>query len=107
MCSEVEELCSDHEEADTRMIVHAVHASGSYPTVIIKSPDTDVLLIALNACLDINADIMFETGAGTGRRIISLAKIRQCLGDQWCCSLIGLHAMTGLFSIKLNYEACL
>ena len=103
MCSQVEELHSDHEEADTRMIAHAVHASGSYPNVIIKSPDTDVLLIALNACLDIDADIMFETGVGTGRRIISLGKIRHSLGDQWCCSLIGLHAIMGLFSIKSSY----
>ena len=96
MCSEIGELYCDHEEADTRMIVHTMHASLAYRTIIIKSPDTDVLLIALNACLGTDADIMFETGVGTGRRIISLTKIRHCLGDQWCCSLIGLHAITGL-----------
>ena len=77
------------------MIVHAIHATQEYSNIIIKSPDTDVLLIALNACLDIDADIMFETGVGNGRRIISLTKIKRCLGDEWCRSLIGLHAITG------------
>lgn len=46
-CSEIEELFCDHEEADTRMIAHARHAAQSYHSVIIKSPDTDVFLIAL------------------------------------------------------------
>ena len=76
-----------------------MHASQSCPNVIIKSPDTDVLLIALNACLGTDADILFETGIGTGKQIFSLTNIRHCLGDQWCRSLIGLHAFTGLFSL--------
>ena len=106
MCSEIKELYCDHEEADTRMILHTMHASQSYRNIIIKSPDTDVLLIALNACLSADADILFETGIGTGKRIVSLNKIRHCLGDQWCCSLIGLHASTGLFHYSNSY-ACL
>ena len=64
---EVEELCCDHEEADTRMLVHASHASQCYENIIIKSPDSDVLVIALNACLEIDAKIYFETGIGTAR----------------------------------------
>ena len=97
LCSEVEELFCDHEEADTRMIAHAMHASQSYRSIIIKSPDTDVFLIVLNACLSIDSDIYFETGTGNTRRIISLSKVRECLGDQWCRSLIGLHAISGMF----------
>jgi hypothetical protein len=94
-CNAIEELFSDHEEADTRMIAHARHASLSYPNVVVKSPDTDVFLIALNASTNISANLFFETGKGNGRRIISLNKIRQHLGEQWCSSLIGFHAFTG------------
>lgn len=94
-CSEIESLYSDHEEADTRMIAHAKHASLSYSIITIKSPDTDVFVIALNACLSIHADIVFETGTGAGRRLISLSKVRRSIGDQRCSSLIGLHAFTG------------
>ncbi len=93
--AEVEELSCDHEEADTRMIAHARHASQVYPNIIIRSPDTDVFFIALNACVDIDANIFFETGVGNGRRIIALGTIRHSLGDQWCRSLLGLHAFTG------------
>ena len=79
MCSEIGELYCHHEKADTRIIVHTMHASLAYRTIKIKSPDTDVLLIALNACVGTDAYIMFETGVGTGRRIISLTKISHCL----------------------------
>src|SRR6218665_3015039 len=37
---EVKELRSDHEEADTRLLLHAKHASKAYSTIIIRSPDT-------------------------------------------------------------------
>ena len=93
--AEVEELSCNHEEADTRMITHTRHASNVYPDIIIRSPDTDVFFIALNACVDINANIYFETGVGNGRRIIALGTIRHWLGDQSCRSLLGLHAFTG------------
>ena len=48
-CSKVDALTSNHEEGGTRMLCHAFHASTNYPNVIIKSPDTDVFFIALNA----------------------------------------------------------
>ncbi len=95
ICTEVDELCCDHEEADTRMLVHANHASQFYRKILIKSPDTDVFVIALNASLEINANMFFETGVGTARRIISLSRIRESLGYQWCSALLGLHAFTG------------
>jgi hypothetical protein len=47
-----------------------------YPNVIIKSPDTDVFFIALNACSNISAQILFETGNQNKRRIISLEKVK-------------------------------
>ena len=95
-CHAVDELKCDHEEADTRMLTHARRASQLYDNIVIKSPDTDVFLIALNACLEINANLFFEPGVRNGWRIISLNLIKQCIGYQWCGALIGLHAFTGL-----------
>jgi hypothetical protein len=94
---EIEELRCDHEEADTRMITHAGHACQDYSTIVIRSPDTDVFFIALNACLGIDAALLFETGVGNRKRIISLNKVKQHFGDQWCSALIGIHAFTGNF----------
>lgn len=41
--SAVEDLTCDHEECDTRVFLHAEHQ-----TVVIKSPDTDMAVIALS-----------------------------------------------------------
>ena len=50
-CHVVDELTCNHEEADTRMLTHACHASQLCNNIVIKSPDADVFLIALNASL--------------------------------------------------------
>ena len=38
------QLESNHEEADTRMLLHAKHASSNVGKILISSPDTDGLL---------------------------------------------------------------
>ena len=51
---EAADFYSTHEEADTRMILHAVHANNVFERndmtgrVIIKMPDTDVLVLAIH-----------------------------------------------------------
>ena len=49
----------------------------AYPNVVIRSPDTDVFLIALNACSCISAQIFFETVNQNKRRIISVEKMKR------------------------------
>ena len=44
-------LQSDHEEADTRMILHAHDASQDHDRVVIQSPDTDVAVLATHFLL--------------------------------------------------------
>ena len=51
--TEIEELTSSHEEADTRLVIHARHAAQSFPEVIIISEDTDVLVIILGVLTEI------------------------------------------------------
>ena len=43
-CDTVPALNADHEEADTRMLLHAKHASQDGQRIVIQSPDTDVLV---------------------------------------------------------------
>ena len=95
ICSIVNSMTSNHEEADTRMICHAKDASLRHSKVIINSPDTDVFFIALNAAVDVNAQIHFETGVQTKKRIISLGKVKEDFSSQWCSSLLGFHGFTG------------
>jgi len=44
-------LKSNHDEADTRLILYAADALSDYDLVVIKSVDTDVAIIALNIIL--------------------------------------------------------
>ena len=94
ICSHVEELTCDHEKADTRMVCHVKNASFNYPNII-KSPDTNVFLIALNACSNITAQLFFKTGNHANKRIISLEKVKQHVGLEWCSALTGFHSFTG------------
>ena len=57
---QVPQLTCSHEEADTRLLFHARHAaSNGYNTVIIRSPDIDVALLAAAVLPDIYAHILF------------------------------------------------
>ena len=84
------------------MLAHAKKASAGYPNIIIKSLDTDGFTIALNASLSIRADLYFNTGTKDKRRIISISKVRENLGDLWSAALIGFHSFTGIKTKKNN-----
>ena len=59
----IPELCSTHEEADTCLLLHAAHASRQgFANVVIRSPDTDVAVLAISFSADIAADLFFCTG---------------------------------------------
>ena len=104
-CHFVNELPSDHEEADTRMLLHAQRASHSYENVVIHSPDTDVFFIALS-CVDIiPSRLLFHTAKKNKRRLIDLKKVAleansslnktSCEMQQFLDALIGYHCFTG------------
>ena len=67
------ELISDHEEADTRLLLHAKHASDTnhHSCIVIRSPDTDVAIICLRFSGAIT-NLYFQTGKGNLQRIISI-----------------------------------
>ncbi len=91
---EVPELECDHEEADTKMFVHAHHAAKSVDTVIIKSPDTDVFVIALASQQTIPAKLVFDTGTANNRRRIDISGIAAYFCPMWCQAIVGFHIFT-------------
>lgn len=92
---ECPELSTDHEEADTRLLLHAKHASSHCNHVIVYSPDTDVFILMLGHKSVINAALYFQTGVGNHRRILDVTKVHSTLGSELCEALIGYHAFTG------------
>ena len=70
-----EELECDHEEADSRMFIHAHYAAENENAgrVIITSPDTDVAVLCLFHCSMLNiSELWFYIGTGKKRRFIPM-----------------------------------
>ena len=90
--------CS-HEEADTRMILHAKFVLGP---VTIHSNDTDVFVILLGHSAAVGECYM-KVGKGTKVRLVDIKSIAESISNQdnnILQALIGLHAFIGCDSIS-------
>ena len=93
---EVPELTCTQEEADTRLLLHSKHAStNGFSQVVIRSPDTDVFIIALASSKMIDAQLLFQTGVGNKSRIIDISKVAARYGEELADALLGYHAFSG------------
>lgn len=98
---EINDLSCDHEEADTRLIAHAIHASHSVPTVMIVSPDTDVVIMTIGHAHRFECEtVAFLTGTKSRKRILNIGEMRNQLGHDTANALIGLHAFTGCDAVS-------
>ena len=96
VCNEVTELQSSLEEADTRILLHAKHASESGErVVVIKSPDTDVFILASHLQNQLPAKLLFMKKAKTRTIFLDIPNIVERVGPDLCDALPGLHAFTG------------
>ena len=93
----VEDLYSSQEQADTRIILHCLHASQQPHTkkIVVKSPDTDVFLLLLSYCDDIGKTLIFQTGTRNSKRQINITRMADSLSKRVRDALLGLHAFTG------------
>lgn len=96
-CFQEEELNSTHEEADTRIILHLMHAARSNEdkTILIRSPDTDVFLLLLKFSPDLPSPVYFDTGFANKRRLIDMKAVVQNHGPDISSVMFSLHAFTG------------
>jgi hypothetical protein len=93
---ECDNLFSTHEEADNRMFYHLTSVANN-SNVIIKTADTDCLLIGLG-CKDkfpTLINLWFEVGTQNNVRFISLNQLYRHIGEKLCKALPFYHAFTG------------
>lgn len=67
---DVPEFHCDHEEADTRLLLHSKHASETHDRIIVKTADTDVFVLCISMQKTINKNIYMMTGVGNKFRLI-------------------------------------
>ena len=98
-------LSSDHEEADTRMLLHASDCSRDHQRIVVQSPDTDVAALCVYACNMINTQqLWFRTGVKDKLRFLSVHRLAEKLGEDLCRLIPSFHALTGCDSTSALYQ---
>ncbi|XP_078355303.1 uncharacterized protein LOC144639911 [Oculina patagonica] len=87
--------CS-HEEADSRMIIHAFDASlNGFRRIMIQSNDTDVVVLAVSIAQLLPLDeLWISYGSSKHVRILPAHAIATSLGREKTCVLLMFHALT-------------
>lgn len=97
----IAELKSTHEEADTRVLLHAAHvAKDGYKAAVITAEDTDILVLALGFSHTIPCQLYQKVGTQNRRKYIDINKVARNLGIDVCTALVGLHAYTGCDTVS-------
>ena len=94
--TEITELRSMQDQADTRTMIHVKHAAASYRNVLVISEDTDVYVILLSLHSQIPTRIVLRKGKGNA----VISRLWTILGQDVCQALIGVHAFTGCDSVS-------
>ena len=76
----------------SRQRVPVVDNSVRIKIKIVRSPDTDVLIILVSYSNEIVQPLLFDTGTGNKRRLLAIATSR---GLEIAKALPGFHAFTG------------
>ena len=90
----------NHEEADTRVVLHAFNSEGS---VIVKAKDMDILILVIYAyalkkpeaiwCMQIDHN-----------KFVNVGKIAQFLNESTCLQLPAFHSLTGCDTTSYFYR---
>lgn len=91
-----EHLQSNQEEADMKLILHALDATANGATTLeIHSPDTDVFVLSLRHYWEPCQNTYFVIGTSQRRQRISFMPIFQSFGVAKAAALPAFHALSG------------
>ena len=87
----------DHEEADTRTLLHAAHMrQQGFEAITLRANDTDILIPSVFAQAHLGfTEFWASFGTGRNHKYIPVHKIMTQLGRSTSLALPGFHAYTG------------
>ena len=91
-------LCSNHEEADTKMFVCCQHATLPDRNVNIYVSQRLTVMLQILAVYykeRIQCNLYVEIGTKEKKRILAIVKIHASLGEGMSSALLALHAVSG------------
>eukprot|EP00112_Aurelia_sp_Birch-Aquarium-sp1_P020665 Seg5381.3 transcript_id=Seg5381.3/GoldUCD/mRNA.D3Y31 product="hypothetical protein" protein_id=Seg5381.3/GoldUCD/D3Y31 len=82
----------NHEEADTRLLLHAADAAKQgYKKIMIQTVDTDVVVLAVSMVQDIDVnELLVSIGVGKHLRYLAVHEISNSLGKKRVKSSTGI-----------------
>ena len=92
----------DHEEADTRMLLHMdLILQGTVSSITLRTVDTDVLVLAVAASnRHSDKQIWVNYGVGEHKKIFAAHEIRIAIGSEKAAALPVFHAFTGCDTVS-------
>ena len=87
-------------DADTLIVKYVLQSSNNVDTVLVGE-DTDLLVLLLHHVTSDHHNIFFSSGSG---RIWDIQRTKSILGDEFCRSLLFLHAFTGCDTTSHPYS---
>jgi len=100
ICTDSLSPCS-HEEADTRMLLHAADAAKTLKHVMIRTVDTDVVVLAVAFFEQLHLDTLWIAfGVGKNFHYIAAHDIAVALGTKRSSALPVFHALTGCDTVS-------
>ena len=92
-----DQLLSTREEADTKIIAHAVEIlhQDTKKKVVIRSPsgDTDILVLSAALLYNFKEHVAIDNGSAQSRKCIDLRSLQ--FSEYKYSAMLGLHAFTG------------
>ena len=94
--NEIHELASNQEETDTRVVLYLKFAAQmGYKSAVVRTPDTNILVILLHHAHALQITIYLDTGMGKHRRLINVSDLAERKGAEYCTAILGLYVFTG------------
>ena len=89
-------LSGNHEEADTRLILHLCKAvDGGYERVLVICRDTDILLLLVHFMPTKPVEVWMISGTAKSRKCYPVHEASQRLTQSVKTNLLSFHALTG------------
>ena len=92
-------LEADHEEADTRLILHCIHAHMESMVVYVRDTDVLVLLLAHYDKMGCT-NLLMKAGTSKHPKYIPIHDIRRQIPIEQVSSILAFHAITGCDSVS-------
>ena len=94
--------CS-HEEADSRMMLHVAHAAHhNHHKIIVRTVDTDVVVLAVHIAQNLGPEdeLWLKFGTGKNLRYLAAHTIASSLGPEKTQALPMFHTLTGCDTVS-------